>query len=503
MGEVVDAVRGSLPLTFVVTLAAAVVLGGLIGAARLLLPAEQTFMHAIELNFLSSEKNVYPNETPFSLSDVIAPNILSDVYTANALDKHGIKLNEFRSSISIQPYAPTLADAARRYRDRLADRKLTFAEKAAIEEDMRREMNNLGRQNALLTMINDVYAPIPPPLGRKILRDIAQAWAEDSIERRGVLKLPESMDRSDLVENAFVSGLDYSLAVELVQKAIDRLRDRIERIKGFPGAVGLVDPESGMNVLTLERRLGTLDEFVIQQVGAQIDQFGITRDKQYNSIAIAARIGQLQQEMERAESERKAVQTLRESYRTSVPGEVATLPNGTTRPDRPEGLGGTVIPQLSGDFIDKILSLRDNRSDAEFLQKLAGEELELERKSIGIAHTIARLQKTQKAMDEGGQEGALVENVLKTRIDDAIAKINGFWQVSGRIYDQVNKARFSLAGSLYRDLALPESSRMRHPVERALTLAVFFGLLFIVAAATLVIGVLATLMRQKLERLKN
>lgn len=493
--KLLNAIRDSLPATVFVSLAAAILLGGLLGAARLIIPSEQTFSHAIELNFLSSNNNVYPNETPFSLSDIIAPNILRAAYDANQLDTQGISISDFASAISIQVYAPTMRETVNRYRDILGDRKLTVAEKSKIEEDMRREIANLSRQYALLTFISQRRLPLSPQLGEKILRDVVKEWSIDSIDRRGVLSLPESKDQANLIDVEFTARLDYSLLAELLQKAVVQLNNRIDKIKSFPGAVTLVDPKTQMNVLSLGRRIAVLDEFLVEQIGAQIDEFGVSRDKTYSSIGLAARISQLEQTKAKIDKERQAVQRMRESYRASLQSEQGAKPAGAG-PDRPEGLGGTVIPQLSGDFIDRILSLRDNRSDAEFLQKLANDELVLERMSIATGFSIGRLQKTKAAIQAGSQEAGLVEMQLSKQIVDAIAEINEYWQVAGRLYEQVNKAKFSLGASLYRDMALPASERARHPIERLLTPVAYLAVVMLVAAAMLCVGVIMRLLRE-------
>lgn len=495
-----EAIRNSLMRAIVVSVFAAIALGGLIAVYRLVEPATQTFNHAIELVFLNAADSKYPNDTPFSLSDIVAPNILSKVYDYNGLSDRNIKLNEFMSSISIAPYSPTLAETIDRYRDRLSDRKLTFAEKTAIEDEMRREIAQLSRHNALLTFISQKPIPLSRAQGSKILSDIVSEWARDAIERRGVLTTPESHDKSALIDATLVGSLDYNLAVELVQNAVKRLLRRIEEIKAYPGATTLIDKASGLNVLSLERELSAVDDFVVAQIGAQIDQFGVSRDKEFSSVVLEARIGQLERAKAKSEQERLAVLQLRESYKNGSSAEAGAARAGgvTTGQGRPETIpSGTVIPQLSGDFIDRLLTLRDNRTDAEFLQKLANEELELRRKTITIGDEIVRLKGAKQAMAQNSPEAVMVEQRLKRDLDAAVARLNSFWEIAGGLFEEINKAKFSVSSSLYRDLALPSSVRVRHPVERTLTIGVIVAVMFLVAAITVAISILVELSKSR------
>lgn len=492
--DIVDIVRLALPKVLWLTLAAGVVFAGLIGVARLYLPTEQTFSHAIELSFLNSERREYPNGTPFALSDVVAPAVLKSAYTANNLEDHGISLGDFASSVSIKQYAPTLDEVVDRFRAQLSDRKLTLAERTKIEEDMRREIDNLSRQGAIITMIVKSRVPISRPLGEKVLADIAQFWAVDSVERRGVLKLPESLDQASLIDSKVAATLDYGLLVELIEKSSGLLKKRIERIKGFPGAVTLTDGETGVNILSLERQVSVLDEFLIQQIGAQIAEFGISRDKQFSPLALTARIGQLERDRARLDNERAAVQRMRENFRSQAVNQAAT----GSRTEMPGG--GTVIPQLSADFIDRLLSLRDNKSDAEYAQKLASEELELERKLVATMHLIGTLKRNRDAIGKQTGEAEIIERTLQGRLSQAIDQINAHWSTAGRIYQQVNESKFALVGSLYRDVALPHAQRVRHPVERTMTLAVLVAALSALAALLLAAFVARSLLVERTRK---
>ncbi|MCB1521842.1 MAG: hypothetical protein KDJ37_14890 [Hyphomicrobiaceae bacterium] len=493
----IDAVGRNLATVVIVTLATAILLGGLLGVVRLLEPSDQIFKHTIELTFRNSDVSKYPNEAPFSSADIIEPSILSTVYNENGVEALGLTFSDFTSGVSIQQYAPTVEEVAERYRVRLSDRNLTFTEKAAIELEMREEMAKLSRQNVMLTLIVERRIPMPRAVGQKILADIVREWSKDSIERRGVLKAPESLDSAELIDSSVVDTLDYTLAVDLIQDAVGRLRKRIETLMSFPTSLTLVDEKTGLNVLSLARRLDVTEKFLVQQIGVQIEQFGLSRDKDYGVLLLEARIGRIEQLTAKFDLERAAVNSLREGYRSFATGRdgLVAVPGRdagggqTSSPGMASAPASTVIPQLSSDFLDKLLALRDEKSDTEFLQNLAGKELKLKTQAIELEAERQRLQKTLAAMGQQSDRYAPVTKKLVGDLAKSIEILNEQWQTSGRIFDQLNRFRYTAASSLYRDLALPREERVRHPLERALTLGVFLAALFIVAALTLLVSV--------------
>ena len=63
-----------------------------------------TYHLPIQLNFEGIVRGSYPNGSPFSRSELLAPNVIQSVFEQNNLDQYGISLSEFSTQVRVTPY---------------------------------------------------------------------------------------------------------------------------------------------------------------------------------------------------------------------------------------------------------------------------------------------------------------------------------------------------------------------------------------------------------------
>ena len=77
--------------------------------------APLTYSLPIQLNFEGVDRNTYPNGSPFSRSDLLAPNVVQSVFEQNNLDQYGLTLDAFSTQVRLTPYALDLIMIQEKY----------------------------------------------------------------------------------------------------------------------------------------------------------------------------------------------------------------------------------------------------------------------------------------------------------------------------------------------------------------------------------------------------
>src|SRR5674476_571254 len=78
----------------------------------------------------------YPNLTPFSVSEIVASPVLTEVYRINDLQRFG-KYEDFKDSMFVQQSNPDLDLLAFEYQALLADTKLSPVDRARIQDEFK------------------------------------------------------------------------------------------------------------------------------------------------------------------------------------------------------------------------------------------------------------------------------------------------------------------------------------------------------------------------------
>ena len=104
--QIVAALRATWRMPLVATVILIVVTITILIAARALLPPTRTFISQIQFTFPSAKSGRYPNNTLFSINELLDPAILGVVYNQLDLGKYNIDRSEFYDAFSIRSYIP-------------------------------------------------------------------------------------------------------------------------------------------------------------------------------------------------------------------------------------------------------------------------------------------------------------------------------------------------------------------------------------------------------------
>lgn len=224
-----------------------VVLAILIAGAALLAERVATYEnvaeYVIEFRFEGRENNQYPNGTPFSLSDIVAPAVLSDVYDAENIAQYGLSYREFQSAVTVAPYVPERQKLIDQFQA-IDARRATTAELAEAQEKLQRDLAAASQRYAVIRFTTTGYS-IPNAAISKILTSIAKAWERNAIDVRGVVKLNLNAVQPSLFDEANFAGLERLNALRFINQKLADLQNFVQSILTLPGGSLVADEQSG------------------------------------------------------------------------------------------------------------------------------------------------------------------------------------------------------------------------------------------------------------------
>lgn len=277
-------------------------LGGGIAASATLLnywmtPQSETYRQQIALNV----DGTYPNGTAFSVNDLRSPAVLQRVFTEKGLDEYGISYADFAAEVAITPSSSVYDSVVERYRARLNDQSLSYAERQQIEAEFSSALGASLASGATIAVTIPGEFGVPRNVGRSVPVAIANTWADIYIHQLGGLDFPVPNTSSELISAEFVAGLDYPIAYDALVEAFDTLEERLDLIGALAGSNNLTEPETGRTLYDIGREVFNLRNFSLQHVLAPLAELGVNRSPELTIAAYAYQLQELDREIQLAE----------------------------------------------------------------------------------------------------------------------------------------------------------------------------------------------------------
>jgi hypothetical protein len=268
--RIVRALRATWRIPLTASAILLVLTAAILFAVRAILPPTRTFISQFHFTFPSAESGRYPNDTPFSINEILDPAILDAVYDQLELDRYGVERNEFYGAFSIRPFLLTESEIAERYRQQLADRRLSFVERERLEQQLKNLLTQASRGAAELSFLPPRRPVIPVPVGRAIVHKVPLVWSRLAIEKRGVLRIPGFTGSVNLIAPDAIDQQPLPLAIVGLIEASERLDERLTELLKTPGVLTERDPAAGKSVRDIERDLRDLQLFQINLLRAKL-----------------------------------------------------------------------------------------------------------------------------------------------------------------------------------------------------------------------------------------
>jgi hypothetical protein len=224
----------------VATLCVMAIYAAFLTASYFVYPVRQEASLVFELPFLrlvGPDAPRYPNKAKFSEEDIIALPVLQEVYLANALSRYG-KFETFRNGFTLTKSSARLEMLASEYRARLAEARLTAADRARIEQEYEGKRASLMSEPSfeLTFRRQSRLREMPDLLLRKLLGDVLAVWARQSEERKGVLRSDVVIFSGRSLREDYGRETEPVVAVDVLRTSAHRMLRSLRSIDEIPGA---------------------------------------------------------------------------------------------------------------------------------------------------------------------------------------------------------------------------------------------------------------------------
>lgn len=352
-------------------------------------PPMMTYSMILSFTFPQAEKDRYPNQSPFGITDIVTRSVLEEVWKKNDLEKQNISLGDLIKSVSIVQYADNAQFIRTKYQSLLARKGLSQTDISVLERDYKAELESASKKEVLLSITAPFSSTLSGTLARKVLSDIPRVWSHQAINEMGVTSIP-SMESDNLNENNFKRYTPFQM-VDYFYKSADNLDKSIMAIEGFPGGKTLRDTQTGRTAEDLKKKL------------IEIVRYWILDFDNFVQVSFQpSEIERLSAEIQLKELTVKKNELLSQAsiYRNSL-NDYDSLKQqkenlGLGINDQRNGQANTL--QLQGDTLQRLMNLGSQNKDAEFRQELTLKRVEAEINATKMDMEISRLARRINAL---------------------------------------------------------------------------------------------------------
>lgn len=426
------------------------------------LTSAQTTRYAqvFDLTFDGLSDGQFPDGSPFVMSDIIGPTVVSRVYRHNDIGAYGLSLDEFRRALSIESWSPDYFLIRARYEKKLGNDDLSAGEIANLQDAMQQEMS-VTQSGSVRLSLEPINQDLPAHVAQNLLLDITDVWAQRAIEERGVLRLNLPIYSARIFDEKRFEDLDYLIGIELLLDNIELIQGNVAALQKQPNAANVTDTKSGFNLEDLDKAIRDVAEYDLRQLVDPVQELGLTRNADVVRLFYNRQLQELRLKKRFQEERARVTQNTMMAYSS----ENANRQPGTAAEGTP------MSPQLGDAFLDRLIEISRQGGAQEFRQTLTKEilkyrnqALETERRINEIQLTLDSIENAQNS-EKGSLRAAYAEEVQET-LPRILTTLREYTEIIGRLHERLGR---QASGSI-SEIVMPQGGSFNvtsvRPFER-------------------------------------
>ena len=463
-------------------IAALVTVGGY--AIMQALPGSTVASYQITLTFKGAAQGQYPNKVPFSPQDLIGTDVLEPIWRAQGLQER-IELSELARAVTISRSSRDLSMLQSEYGQKLANTKLTAAERQELEAEFKAKLEALAQTGFTITC---AAAELSPSETERLVVAIPAEWARLS-EAGGVtayeFPLPQAKDLRTSAEALSKSDTEVSASIlhaELLRDFVESVSSTIGTMMTVQGSE-LATASGGETLIDLRQKVLALQRNLIMP--AYIDTMAAAQEKSSADFVSITGVRRRMLEAALTESEQ----------RSEVLHDALSQLSSEQRDLRVDGGGGVpsreggVLANVDGSFIDRVIEQAVKSRDVEYRRELSERTVEAD---LEVVEQKARVEFETwllKAIDERRSAATAAQPAAASTTERLVSLSNQIADLADRtreILGAVSKRNLNPASVLYKGDIAPVVSTERPVSTRNLAVAgvgLWFALLGLSALA--------------------
>jgi len=341
-------------------------------AYYLLTPSEIVTKQAFRLEFPGAVDGTYSNGTRFSARDIVSTPVLLRVYKDDALERF-LTFHDFSAAVFALESSTAYERLLSAYQTQLSDTRLLPTDRERIQKELDQRTRALPKNEYSINLLRSGSARhLPESLARKVLSDVLRTWAEQAVTEHRVLDYEVSI----VSPEAFLHGLERSgdaiVTTQIFRSKVTRVISDIDALLVIPGAELVRTKQDRASLSEIRMRLEEMLRFRVEPLIAVVRSAG-DHTQPGTLRFLEAQLAYDQLVLKQKQQYRDAVRDALTAYSMDQNGstarDTAIAGAGRTTVTLP-GTSGTVMPQLNESFIDRLVALTTQASDAQYRQRL-------------------------------------------------------------------------------------------------------------------------------------
>lgn len=406
------------------------------------------------LTFPTASDSKYPNGLPFAATDIIASQILKDVYEANKIEDFSLHFSDFASLFSVSPASPNRMFIDATYKDSLANSKLSMAEIEELNSKYATEIKQDSVGFVRLTFAQNGSNLLPSSVVNKVLLDTLNYWANFAITQQGVLDVAIVVPGE--VDDYILENSEYVVISEYLSDIARQIKTAAERLSKDSLASMLIDKETGLSSGSILEQMSDLESFHLNVFKRVFAVTPIANSESDSSLYLRSRIIEVEETIAELARNGEAVEGIFNAY-NSTGNRVANLSNGSGT-----GTQSSFTPQYGDAFLSKLMSIGDELSDAKFKQELLNKKMEYSITANKLETELRRLKSALASLTQQqelpGVERSAVRSTLEKEVEYIVQKLRFFSSTLNRILLVRSDTVLGKSGALYEVTSAPQST---------------------------------------------
>jgi len=325
-----------------------------------------------------------------------------------------------------------------------------------------------------------------------LLKDILRVWANRAIAEHGVLELNQAMYSEAIFAESQYTRLNYPAALDLLEDNIELIREDITELRGRPNADNVRDPETGLRLIDLDKRLRDIRRYELADVINPVRELGLTRDRDGAMLYLERQLREVRLEQQFWEERAGLTRALIAGGDSA--GQSA-IEDGLARGD-----SMNLTAQIDGSFLDQLMEIARQGDSERFRQSLIRQTLEYEESALTQAQEAERIERSLQVIRDSGEAVAVdlqeYRDLVETRLPNVLESLQTEVGALQRIADAISR---EASGSI-SELVVPNGGSLE--VVQASVLPqraplIGVAIAFLVGFATLVLSLLSDAIKRR------
>ncbi len=335
-------------------------------------------------SFDGAAENKYPNGIPFSPQDILAAPVLDAVYATMHLQGK-IEPGDFRSAFTVARGGTELRVLQSDFEQKLANTKLTAAERGPLETQYRAALAAL--KSGIFVLTGDFTNTTLSDLEiERLMSAVPMAWADFAQKIRGVavydISVPTMTDADKLTSDS-----DYLIAAETLRSTSKRTSACTEILLNEPGGK-LASDTTGKGLEDLRAEVEASYRVDVLPTYTNFLRLAYAQNPARVNEVFSNRMATSKRAVDMAEAEAKMTTNAFQNYIMLSSGGNSS--SGTVENGRAQTVGGNMpMINLNADFFDRIIGQGIAAKDTIYRQKLNDDQLKVQTKVLSLKNDLA------------------------------------------------------------------------------------------------------------------